>query len=220
MSQDMQELARLRAAFAVAEAAPAPESCPAPDTIWAAVRGELPPAELRAVLDHTASCAACAEDWRLAVELDRQSAEQAGTVPGRVIQGRFGRWRSMAGAAALAAGLLIGVGIYRGGDVGQPGYRGTGTEVHSLLPEGQALPRQAPVLRWTPLAGATAYDVSVSTEDLSEIASAKDQTAAEYRLPASALAGLPAGAKLLWRVDAVFPDGHREPSPTFSLFLQ
>jgi hypothetical protein len=221
MSQDTQELARLRAAFtASAAAAPEPESCPAPDRIWAAVRGELPPGELRALLDHTASCAACAEDWRLAVELNHQSAEQAGTVPGRVIQGRFGRWRAMAGAAALAASLLIAVGVYRGGNVGQPGYRGAGTEVHSLLAEGQALPRQAPVLRWTPLAGASAYDVSVSTEDLRQVASSRGQAAAEYRLPASAVAGLPAGSRLLWQVDAVFPDGHHVTSPTFSTTLQ
>jgi hypothetical protein len=147
MSQDDQELARLRAAFAApAVAAPGPESCPAPETIWEAVRGELPPAELRQVVEHTASCAACAEDWRLAAELVRQPATAAETAPGKVLQGRFG-WRPLMAAAALAAGLLIVVGMYRTGIVGpgQPIYREAGSEaIRSLIPENQALPRRGP----------------------------------------------------------------------------
>jgi hypothetical protein len=224
MTQDNQELARWRSAFtAPAEAAPAPEDCPAPETIWAAVRGELPPHEMREVVDHTARCEACAEDWRLAVEVDRKGARQTEAVPGKVIVGRFGQWRPMFAAAALAAGLLVAVGVYREAIVPTqtPIYReAEGTQVRSLLPAGQALPRQGAVLRWTPLAGAASYDVSVSTEDLRQVASAQGQAATEYRLPEAALAGLPAGAKLLWQVEAVFPDGHRVTSPTFTTLLQ
>src|SRR5436853_381237 len=73
----------------------------------------------------------------------------------------------------------------------------------------------AAVLRWSPLAGAVAYDVQVSTEDLRAVVAAKGQTATEYRVPESALAGLPPGARLLWQVDAVRPDGTHENSPTF-----
>jgi hypothetical protein len=225
MSQDDQDLARLRAAFAApAAVAPDPESCPAPEVIWAAVRGELPPQELREVLEHTASCAACAEDWRLAAELDRQSASSAdvATFPSNVIRGRFGQWRAFAGVAALAACLLIAVGLNRTGQVGpkDPTYReapaAPGTVVRSLLPEGQVLPRQGAVLRWTPVTGAASYDVRVSTEDLRVVQTAQDQTATEYRIPESALAGLPPGAKLLWQVEAVFPDGTRQSSPTYT----
>src|SRR5438128_10363716 len=142
MNQDARELAKLRAAFtAPAAAAPAPEDCPSPETIWAAVRGELPPQALREVVDHTARCAACAEDWRLAVEVDRQAAGQtAETAPGKVIVGRFGRFRPFAAAAALAAGLLIAVGVYRQEIVpSQPTYRESQqSQIRSLLPVGQA----------------------------------------------------------------------------------
>jgi anti-sigma factor RsiW len=230
MNQDTQELARLRAAFtALADDAPAPEDCPSPETIWSAVRGELPPQALREVLDHTARCSACAEDWRLAVEVNRQAEEQEETVPGQlpsnVVVGRFGRlgnWRSVAAAVALAASLLIGIGIYREAVVpGQPTYRASQeATVSSLLAAGQALPREAAVLRWTPLAGATSYDVSVSTEDLRQVASAHGQAATAYQLSQEALAGLPPGAKLLWVVDAIFPDGHHVTSPTFTTPLQ
>ena len=230
MSQDDQELARLRAAFAAPDAAPDPESCPSPETIWSAVRGELPPQPMREVVEHTALCPACAEDWRLAAELSRQQGEAAVTapgMPGKVIQGRFGRWRPLAAAAALAAGLLIAVGVYRtGGRTGglgvqEPAYReARHAGIRSLLAAGQALPRQAAVLRWSPLAGVTAYDVQVSTEDLRTVATAKGQTAAEYRVPASALAALPPGTRLLWQVDAVRADGTHETSPTFTTPLQ
>ena len=221
MSQDTQELERLRAAFAVPDPAPNPAACPAPEAIWAAVRGELPPRELREVVEHTAVCASCAEDWRLAVEIERQSAaSQTATVPaGRVIQGRFGRLRTWTAAAALAAGLLVAVGLYRTGGFGpqEPTFReAQGTTVRSLLAEGQALPRQGAVLRWSPVPGAASYDVRISTEDLRLVDTAQGQTATEYRVPESALAELPAGTKLLWQVEAVLPDGTRQSSPTFT----
>lgn len=222
MNPDDQELAWLRAAFAVpAGAAPAPESCPTPDTLWAAVRGELPPHQLREVLDHTASCAACAEDWRLAKELALPAA--AAAAPGKLLQGRFGQWRPLAAAAALAAGLLIAVGIQTGRFAPDqpPAYRaGEQTEVRSLLPEGQALSRQVPVLRWTPLPGAASYNVQVSTEDLRVLASSEGQTTTDFRIPQDALAGLAPQTRLLWQVDAVFPDGHRVTSPTFGTTIQ
>jgi len=225
MTQDDRQLERLRAAFATADDAPAPESCPSPETIWSAVRGELPPQQLREVLDHVASCSACAEDWRLAAELNRQQAAEAATAPGKVIQGRFG-WRAVYTAAAVAAALLIGVSVYRSNEVapGQaPTYREAETPhagIRSLLPAGEALPRQGAVLRWSPLPGAVSYDVEVSTEDLQPVAAAKGQTTPELRIPDSALASLPPGAKLLWRVDAVHADGSRESSQTFTTALR
>src|SRR5262249_53349962 len=94
------------------------------------------------------------------------------------------------------------------------------TVVRSLLPAGQALPHENAILRWTPLAGATSYDVSVSTEDLKPVATAHGQSATEYRIAPDALATLPPGTKLLWLADAVFPDGHHVLSPTFTTPLQ
>ncbi len=71
------------------------------------------------------------------------------------------------------------------------------------------------MLRWSPLPGAVSYDVQVSTEDLRALATAKGLTATEYRVPESALAGLPSASRLLWQVDAVRPDGTHENSQTF-----
>lgn len=226
MNEDDQELARLRAAFtAPAEAAPDPETCPAPETIWSAVRGELPPHEVREVVEHTALCASCAEDWRLAADLNRQERKAAeADRPANVVYGRFRQWRPLAAAAALAAGLMLVIGIQSDDMMGpgqEPAYReGQRTELRSLLPEGQALPANAAVLRWSRLEGAVSYDVQVSTEDLRVVATEEGLTATEVRLPESALAGLQPGTKLLWQVQAVFPDGIRETSETFTTTLR
>jgi hypothetical protein len=223
MNQDAQQLARLRAAFAAPGPTPDPNSCPSPETLWSAVRAELPPRQMREVVEHIALCPACAEDWRLAAELNRQEEAAATVKPGKVLQGRFRQWRPLAAAAALAAGLLVAVGLYRTGELGPrpPIYReAQHAGIRSLLPAGQALPRQAALLRWSPVAGATSYDVQVSTEDLQTVVTARGQTAPELRIPASALSKLPPGARLLWQVDAVRPDGSHETSPTFTTPLQ
>jgi hypothetical protein len=219
--QEPQKLARLRAAFAVTDDVSGQECLPA-DTILTAVRGELHPHELRQALDHLASCASCSEDWRLAADIERQSSESATSASPRsakVIQGRFGGWRPLMAAAALAAGLLIAVGVYRTGGLNPqpPTYREAGdAAVHSLLAEGQALPRQGAVLRWSAVLGAASYDVRISTDDLRPVQTAEGLAATEYRIPDASLASLPAGAKLLWQVEAVFPDGTSRSSATFT----
>jgi hypothetical protein len=223
MNQDDQQLTRLRAAFATPDPAADLRSCPPAETLWSAVRGELGPQELRELLDHIATCSACAEDWRLAVEVNRQQEAGSAAVPGKVLPGRFGRWRPLAASAALAAGLLLAVGVWRTEVAPQaPTYReASHASIHSLLPAGQALPRQDAVLRWSPVAGAASYDVRVTTEDLfTTLAEAKGTTARELRVPADALASLPPGARLLWQVDAVRPDGTRVTSPTFTTSIQ
>lgn len=226
MTGDDQELELLRAAFtAPAEAAPDPECCPAPETIWEAVRGELPSGQVREVVEHTATCAACAEDWRLAADLNRQEQKAAeADRPANVVYGRFRQWRPLAAAAALAAGIMLVIGLQSDDVMGpgqEPAYReAPRAELRSLLPEGQPLAKQEAVLRWSPLPGAASYDVQVSTEDLRVVATEEGLTSTRLRLPGSALAGLQPGTKLLWQVQAVFPDGTRETSPTFTTTLE
>ena len=223
MSGDNQELDWLRAAF-TAPGQGSPEPHPEPDTIWAAVKGELPPQEMREVVEHTAMCASCAEDWRLAADLSKEPVAEATRPAANVVYGRFKQWRPFAAVAAMAAGILIVVGIQTDDPIkpGQePGYRNEQrTEVRSLLPEGQALSRQAAELRWAPVPGASLYNVQVTTEDLRVVASQESLTGTEYRLPERALTGLAPGSQILWQVEAVFPDGTRQTSETFFTTLQ
>jgi hypothetical protein len=213
--------ATLHAAFAsLAGTAPeaAPGSCPAPERIYDAVRGKLPPGELREVVEHLADCPACAEAWRLAAAFE----EEAGAaVPATMAARPFPRLVAVA-ASVLVALLAVGVWwtAYRAPEQA-PVYRAAGeSEIVSLLPPGEALDRSAPVLRWQVAPpGApdgTTYDVLVTTyPDLVAVADASELEEARWELPAEALADLPAGTELAWTVEATTPEGRRFTSPTF-----
>ncbi|HEX5718477.1 MAG TPA: hypothetical protein VF179_20105, partial [Thermoanaerobaculia bacterium] len=97
-------------------------------------------------------------------------------------------------------------------------YRGEETEIRSLA--GETRPRQAFALSWTPVEGAESYDLLVTTAELDTVADPKGLTTTQYQVPAGALADLPAAAQLHWRVTAVFPDGERKQSPTFTTALE
>lgn len=215
------DLSGLRAAFTTpAGAVPAAwttGSCPEPDRIWQAVRGELAPEEVRDVVDHVALCASCAEDWRIAVEFEKESARQEKRTAVRPFPAR--RFQPWMAAAAAALVLTVG-GVYVRQAMNPPPaeYRGEETEIRPLA--GETRPRQAFVLSWTPVEGAESYDLLVTTAELATVADPKGLTTAQYQVPARALANLPVGAQLHWRVTAVFPDGGRRQSPTFTTVLQ
>lgn len=210
------ELARLRAAYA----APPPGasntgSHPEPDRIWMAVRGELPADEIREIVDHMALCASCAEDWRIAMAFEEEARVQ--DMPRRSSADRFRPWI----AAAAAALVLTVSGIYvrqMQKPVPEPEYRGEADAIRSLA--GETQPRGACVLSWTPVAGVESYDISITTAELTVIDTAQRLTEPSYQVPPDALADLPSGTRLQWRVTAVFPDGGRKQSTSFMTKLQ
>lgn len=222
MTEDRDDVERLRRAFAEPGPAPDPDDCPSPETIWEAVRGELPPDEIRAVVEHTATCPACAEDWRIAAAFEEElralrSETEEAAAPQPAIA-----WRRMWIAAAAALVLTV-LGLQTRSWLGEnqpPAYRNEGsTAIRTLVPEGAALPRQAFDLKWSPVPGALSYDLLVSTETLQTVADARGLTAPQYRIPESALADLSSGTKLYWHVEAALPEGGRVASRTFSVAL-
>ena len=183
------------------------------EAIWQAVRGELPRAETRRIVDHCAHCASCAESWRLARELGANIAH----APARSFSWRAA-WLPLAAAVLLALLILPG-----GPDIPppEPGYRNEGrTGPVSLIEDAGAQSRDDCTLRWSPGPDGTRYEVWVATPELTPVASAKRLLEPEYRVPAEALAGQPAGSRLLWQVTAHYPDGRVEASPTYSLTLR
>lgn len=214
MTMKDDEISRLRAAFtAPVPAAWTPGACPEPDRIWEAVRGQLAPEEVRGIVDHVAVCASCAEDWRIAMAFEKESeTRQEEAVVRRFPVRRFQPW-----IAAAAAALVLTVGgVYiqqSNKPVTVAEYRGGETKIESRT--AGDLSRQSYLLRWTQVEGAESYDLLVTTDDLRTLADPKGLTAPEYQVPASALAGLPPGAQVYWRVTAVFPDGGRRQSQTF-----
>jgi hypothetical protein len=211
MKREEGELAKLRRAFAsVSQAEPDPAACPSPEKIWGAVQGELPPGEIRQIVEHTAACASCAEDWRLAVALQKPvGASNVVHATERFTAGRQIRNWGLAAAAALAV-AVVGIQWQRQNLIDpQAGYRqGEQATIQSLVEEGSPLSRNQFLLRWSaPQAPGATYDVEVSTEDLRVVASADDLREPQFLVPASALAGLPPGTRLLWTVDAELPQG-------------
>lgn len=226
MTSDAGTDAALRAAFqASGDPPPDPDACPRPEVILQAVRGELPPAELRAVVAHTATCADCAEDWRLAAAYLRELSDaQEGSLPAASsspTRARPAAWRRWAVAAAAMALVALGLGWRFGFGTGDPAYRdGRPRAVRSLLPERAELPAESFVLRWEAVPGAASYEAQVSTGALALVAAAKDLSAPTYQVPAASLAGVPPGSLLYWQITAVLGDGHRLTSPTFSVLLR
>lgn len=213
-----EELARLRRAFAAE--GPAVEPCPPAERIFAGAHGELPEAELGALLDHLALCPTCSQEWRLAVELGQQAAPPAAAQPregGVVVAGNFRQrrvspWMGLAAALLLAA---IGLPFLLRESGPSPALRGE-KEV-AVVDASGPLDRTSCVLRWRlepPREGAR-YAVRAMNEKLEPIADRAGLTAGELALPAEKLARVPPGGLLLWRVEARLADGAVVASPTF-----
>lgn len=215
----------LRMAWRGRRPGPAPsEGCPPASDLWSAVRGDLPAEARRAVVDHTSSCAACAEAWRLAVALVPDPIPVAEKAPRSVLAWlpRPGALTPLATAAAVVVALAAGFWLLQGPRPGPTAeFRGAEAPViRSLLSDGQALPRARFRLQWSAVPEGSHYDVQVTTESLQVVASVRGLAEPAHVVPESALLPLPAGTRLLWRVEAVLPDGERVASPTFVARLE
>lgn len=218
MTDEKEARARLQEAFAsLGETAASGPDCPEPDRLWAAATGEAPVPERQEIIAHMASCASCAAAFRLARGMSQDGNRASAPVR---IDGR--PWLLSGSAAALLAAALILAVLIPGPWRSSPSlYRGgVGPEIRSLVDEGVSLPRAQAELRWTPGPAGSRYEVRVLTRDGAEIAVESDLEAPRYRIPPSALAGVPPGTVLYWQVKAVLPDGKSSASKTFEVRLR
>ena len=202
--------------------------CPPADAFWAAAAGELPFERVRALVDHGATCARCAEAWRILADVRRAAAaaDAAETVPGARPVLAPARSRlplrtrallPLAASAMAAVGLWV---VLRPPPVHPPPVeRGSGNApaVRAESPEVQAAGDAR--LRWSEVPGATSYNVTVLTPDLVVLHQAVGISGHALQLPEGVLRKA-AGGGLLWNVDAVMPDGRTVASPTFELRLR
>lgn len=199
------------------------ETCPAPETVWASARGELEPAENRAVVDHTGRCPSCAEDWRLARSVARslerrRPGDDTASADERTRRGLASRWLAAA-AAVLVAAAGVGVFLWQTTER-EPVYRVAPREaIVSRVPEDEPLSRDEPTLRWSGPEQAT-YALVVTTERLEVLVREEGLTRTEYTLPEPVVAGIEPGTVLLWHVEATLLDGAREPSRTFRVRVE
>jgi hypothetical protein len=217
---------RLRGLFQALPRRRAPgEECPEPAELWASARGEVDGERTRWLIGHTGRCMSCAEDWRLARHLERgeRGVETILVAPsGTDRTGRLQRF-------ALAATVILAVAVAalwaaqgwleEEAPVPRSDPRGT---IESLTPDERPLPREEPVLRWRGPEGVEdlRYDLTVTTERFDPVARADRLETTAYPLPAEAIADLPSGSVLLWRVEARSPDGSSVGYRTFRIRLE
>ncbi len=207
--------------------------CPSAEQLWQAVAGELEPEVFRRIVEHTADCPACAEDFRLTRAMVDQSgaskkraepsvgevvpfARQAAT---RTSSTRTSSTRRWASGLAIAAALILVVLNWRTQAPVEtptdPIYRSASTEeLVSELADGAVLPRDQARLLWSGPEGAR-YHLVVTTEELEPVFESRNLSRSEVTIPADQLAGLADGTVLIWQVEAVLEGGERLSSVGF-----
>lgn len=210
------DIGALRRAFTcLADRETGGPACPTAEHIWAAAGGELGVEETAELVDHVASCASCAEAWSLARSF--REGELSRPKPAAVVRGPWYR-RTAPWAAAAAAALILAVGgtlLVEHRPPPAPAYRAADdVTIRSLVAEDAPLPKDAFLLRWQGPEGSR-YDLLVSTADLRVLAQPQGLSRPQYRVPEALLADQPAGAEILWQVEAERTDGTRVTSDTF-----
>ncbi len=216
---------RFRGALPQTDAA----DCPPAEDYWAAATGALPFERVRALVDHGARCAQCAEAWRILADVRRAAAEAGpvgddtpairplvGGMPARArLRGRSLLPIVLSAVAAVGLWVMVRPAPPRLPPVERGSGAGTTVKAESpaVQPAGDA------VLRWSEVPGASSYNVTVLTPDLVVVHQAVGVSGRELKLP-TGVGQRAAGGGLLWNVDAVLPDGRTVASPTFEVKLK
>jgi hypothetical protein len=209
---------RLRDAFrALASASPARCSDEDLDRVWRAVAGELPASERHDLIERLATDPACAEAWRVALEL--QQPEREGKPAPAPVGARM--WSPAWIGLAAALVLAVGVGLFQIQRAPENNFRSEAAyAIESRLASDASLPRDAFVLRWSPGPEGARYQVRVTTEDLRVIATDNHVREPELRVPADALSAVGPGSRVFWQVTASLPSGEIVSSQTFVVRAQ
>jgi hypothetical protein len=184
---------RLRELYATAlrgRAAGTDGAHPSPEALAALVRREGAEAERLATLDHVMSCADCKRDFDLLRAVERAGVESGAS-------SRPGARRSWFMPAALAASLLVAIGLGRGlMTPANDTTRGDGDAAIVLIhPAAEASAGDSLVFAWRPVPGASRYELELldAGGSLAASASTTDTTASP-----GAARGLPPGDYRWW----------------------
>jgi hypothetical protein len=232
VSEQYDELDRLR--NALLQTPPADDAPPEvdPDRIWAAVHGELTKDELAELTEQVLASPRAMERWRWALEMKRQGEEEGekagrpsamdGPIkavapwPRRVAPpatmptpagATIARQPWIRQAAGLAAAMVLVVLAWQGIQNQRSTFRGV-DDPRAILQSIESAPRDHFVLEWRgpEIEGIVGYQVVVTRGvDLVFRADGLDQRRLE--VPEAALSGVPSGSTLLWTVEATLTDG-------------
>ncbi|NOZ80005.1 MAG: hypothetical protein GXP48_12670 [Acidobacteria bacterium] len=213
------ELARLREAFSAEPWGAAGTDCPEVGELWASATGELDHQADRMVLLHLAQCSQCASIWRLAREMVLPGREEATPVvsitPKKAVP-LMRRPSFLAAAATLVIGLGLGAGLLLHRESSAPPVYRQQRSAQTILaaPATMQLPRASCRLRWSAGPEGTRYDLLVTDENVTILATVKGLTSPDYLLPSEKIPRRV--RKILWRVTAHLPDQRTVVSDTFT----
>ncbi len=191
--------------------------------IWRAVASEGSVDEREAIVDHIAKDPAAAESWRLAQELQRELVDvEPGWrgVPVTPLWRR--RWLATAAALLLAVGLglVTRIGNPPHDPSDEPVFRDPeAMQLLSLISEDVPQARDTVRLRWSDVGEDVRYTVRILGSDLEPISVHRELTSTDVQIPPERLSEVAAGERLLWQVEARWPDGRTLVSSTFFLEL-
>jgi len=204
-----------RTAFQRSQASSLDEPCPTPEDLWALTRGELDRASARPIILHSSRCARCGAALRIGLEMAQQ-LDEAVAAPKVLPFRRFSLGVGL--AAAIAATVLI-VPYLRSPETGIHERGGASDGFRSLVPS-TPRSRAGLVLEWSPYPDAVRYQVTLASLDLHVLFQKVGVTGTRVEVPEAALATVPPGARLIWRVEAILPDGRAIESPAFDLVVK
>ena len=182
----------------------------APETLLALAEGELPEGELPederlALFDRVMACEACRQEFALLRAVVVSGREHRPLEGGRAAQpprlAAPPRWRRLAVPVALAASLVLVVGVGRflqpGGE--PPVMRGGADGVALLAPSADAVVSRAVSFAWRPVAGAERYSFELLDTDGTP---AYETTTTDTTVALPATVVLRPGAQYRWLVRA------------------
>ncbi len=222
-------IAWLRAGFA--QAPPSSEAAPTdPERIWAAVHGshdhEDDNADRQALIDRLHTDPQLALEWRLAAALPPMSSEleQADVDVARP------RWANVTAVVGVAVAVAAALALWlatpapsQPSGTPEPALRAPAGDhlLQTTLALDAPLPRADFRLHWSSdVLGSPTFTVRVTTRDLAPVHEADGLTETTVQVPAAALEGVPSGSVLLWRVEAIEPDGRRHASGVWEIAVE
>ncbi|MCH9680896.1 MAG: hypothetical protein K0V04_05650 [Deltaproteobacteria bacterium] len=220
--QELGDEALIRA-FVEQQGGGPPGDPPHHEDLWAAARGEADPNDVAALVDRMPDDPALAEDWRLAAEFSRAAAQEeldTGTdPPTELVAANDGgglRWIGVVALVAAAALLVLAWPRDQAAPYASDAseVRGGGGAIAAVQGAGDVA-RDELVLEWSAVPNVVRYELYVGTDELQVLFEDRTLTDPRQTISGAALADVPAGAQLLWRVEAVRADGERIVSETF-----
>ncbi len=190
--------------------------CPDSERILKVVLGELSSRQNRAFAEHAAECPACTLGWRIAREYALEAGLLAPVSAGRRLAFRLWLPLGAAAAAALVGVAFLATRIQQEAPVPTLLRAAPEETIEALQGDGEMLPREEFILRWSAMSEGSRYSVRVTDARLSHLAASSPQKETEFLVPAAALASLESGAIVLWQVEATLPDGRRVVSGSFA----